>query len=129
MDIHVLTCIQLVLRWLFCLKRALKLSREYRCKCKQNLDTNHPQFLVILQGPEHPNPGSPYYTSGFPRVAYIPATEEGNLVRTDHFSGKQKHVTSVTAVQCFVVDSEDAESCFRTSPHFHRGHFAHYRNV
>ncbi|KAF4526388.1 hypothetical protein B566_EDAN012678 [Ephemera danica] len=30
-----------------------------------------------IQGPEHPNPGRPYYAVGFPRVCYLPATEKG----------------------------------------------------
>lgn len=29
------------------------------------------------QGPEHPNPGRPYYAVGFPRVCYLPATDKG----------------------------------------------------
>lgn len=31
-----------------------------------------------IQGPEHPNPGRPYY--GTTRIAYLPDNEEGNLV-------------------------------------------------
>lgn len=33
-----------------------------------------------IQGPEHPNPGRPYYAVGFPRVCYIPDTEKGRKV-------------------------------------------------
>jgi len=30
-----------------------------------------------IQGPEHPNPGHPYYTGSFPRTAYLPANKKG----------------------------------------------------
>lgn len=33
-----------------------------------------------IQGPEHPNPGRPYYAVGFPRVCYIPDTDKGRKV-------------------------------------------------
>jgi deltex-like protein len=33
-----------------------------------------------IQGPEHPNPGRPYYAVGFPRVCYLPDTEKGRKV-------------------------------------------------
>ncbi|KAL0272058.1 UNVERIFIED_CONTAM: hypothetical protein PYX00_005177 [Menopon gallinae] len=33
-----------------------------------------------IQGPEHPNPGRPYYAVGFPRVCYLPDTDKGRLV-------------------------------------------------
>lgn len=33
-----------------------------------------------IQGPEHPNPGRPYYAVGFPRVCYLPDTEKGRTV-------------------------------------------------
>lgn len=33
-----------------------------------------------IQGPEHPNPGRPYYAVGFPRVCYLPDTEKGRRV-------------------------------------------------
>ncbi|EEB13307.1 deltex, putative [Pediculus humanus corporis] len=33
-----------------------------------------------IQGPEHPNPGKPYYAVGFPRVCYLPDTDKGRLV-------------------------------------------------
>lgn len=32
------------------------------------------------QGPEHPNPGQPYYLIGFPRVAYLPDNQKGRHV-------------------------------------------------
>ncbi|XP_075220105.1 deltex E3 ubiquitin ligase isoform X2 [Lycorma delicatula] len=33
-----------------------------------------------IQGPEHPNPGRPYYAVGFPRVCYLPDTHKGRQV-------------------------------------------------
>lgn len=33
-----------------------------------------------IQGPEHPHPGRPYHTIGFPRTAYIPNNEKGKKV-------------------------------------------------
>ncbi|GLH12883.1 Protein deltex [Gryllus bimaculatus] len=33
-----------------------------------------------IQGPEHPNPGRPYYAVGFPRICYIPDTDKGRKV-------------------------------------------------
>jgi len=33
-----------------------------------------------VQGREHPNPGQPYHTNGFPRVAYLPDNPKGNKV-------------------------------------------------
>lgn len=42
-----------------------------------------PEFYSIasgIQGPEHPNPGRPYYAVGFPRVCYIPDTDKGRKV-------------------------------------------------
>ncbi|XP_069670594.1 protein deltex [Periplaneta americana] len=33
-----------------------------------------------IQGPEHPNPGRPYYAVGFPRVCYLPDTDKGRKV-------------------------------------------------
>jgi len=34
-------------------------------------------FTGGVQGPEHPSPGMPYTASNFPRVAYLPDSEEG----------------------------------------------------
>jgi deltex-like protein len=34
-------------------------------------------FSGGIQGPEHPNPGKPYFCQGFPRVAYLPDNSEG----------------------------------------------------
>ncbi|XP_046396490.1 protein deltex [Ischnura elegans] len=33
-----------------------------------------------IQGPEHPNPGRPYYAVGFPRVCFLPDTPKGRKV-------------------------------------------------
>ena len=33
-----------------------------------------------VQGEEHPHPGQPYHTLGFPRTAFLPATREGRKV-------------------------------------------------
>lgn len=33
-----------------------------------------------IQGPEHPNPGRPYSTRGFPRHCYLPDNDRGRLV-------------------------------------------------
>ncbi|XP_072325363.1 probable E3 ubiquitin-protein ligase DTX2 isoform X2 [Scyliorhinus torazame] len=33
-----------------------------------------------IQGPEHPNPGKPYTTRGFPRHCYLPYSEKGKQV-------------------------------------------------
>ena len=33
-----------------------------------------------VQGEEHPHPGQPYHTPGFPRTAFLPATREGRQV-------------------------------------------------
>ena len=33
-----------------------------------------------VQGEEHPPPGQPYHTPGFPRTAFLPATREGRKV-------------------------------------------------
>ncbi|XP_047003050.1 protein deltex [Schistocerca americana] len=33
-----------------------------------------------IQGPEHPNPGRPYYAVGFPRICYLPDCEKGRKV-------------------------------------------------
>ncbi|KAK3760894.1 hypothetical protein RRG08_042109 [Elysia crispata] len=33
-----------------------------------------------VQGPEHPKPGQPFFTQGFPRVGYLPDTNEGRKV-------------------------------------------------
>lgn len=33
-----------------------------------------------IQGPEHPNPGRPYYAVGFPRICYLPDSPKGRNV-------------------------------------------------
>lgn len=33
-----------------------------------------------IQGPEHPNPGRPFYAVGFPRICYLPDTDKGRTV-------------------------------------------------
>ena len=38
------------------------------------------RFQAGLQGPEHPNPGKAYQAPGFPRVAYLPDSAEGQKV-------------------------------------------------
>jgi len=38
------------------------------------------RFQAGVQGPEHPNPGKPYQAPGFPRVAYLPDSAEGQKV-------------------------------------------------
>jgi hypothetical protein len=38
------------------------------------------KFPRGTQGPEHPNPGMPYYLNGFPRVAFLPNNEKGKKV-------------------------------------------------
>ena len=37
-------------------------------------------FPEGLQDPSHPNPGKPYTLEGFPRVAYLPNSPQGNKV-------------------------------------------------
>jgi len=38
------------------------------------------RFQAGVQGPEHPNPGKAYQAPGFPRVAYLPDSTEGQKV-------------------------------------------------
>ena len=38
------------------------------------------RFQAGLQGPEHPNPGKPYQAPGFPRIAHLPDSPEGQKV-------------------------------------------------
>ena len=38
--------------------------------------------LYLFQGPEHPNPGQPYSTRGFPRTGYLPDNKQGRKVST-----------------------------------------------
>ena len=37
-------------------------------------------FSSRLQGPNHPNPGQPYYASAFPRTCYLPNNNKGKKV-------------------------------------------------
>lgn len=36
--------------------------------------------LVVVQGPEHPNPGKPFTARGFPRHCYLPDSDKGRKV-------------------------------------------------
>lgn len=55
-------------------------------KCKSYVISSFLQLNLFysiasgIQGPEHPNPGRPYYAVGFPRVCYLPDTEKGRIV-------------------------------------------------
>lgn len=41
--------------------------------------------VVVVQGPEHPNPGKPFTARGFPRHCYLPDSEKGRKVQNPAF--------------------------------------------
>lgn len=41
--------------------------------------------VIVVQGPEHPNPGKPFTARGFPRHCYLPDSEKGRKVQNPAF--------------------------------------------